>query len=82
MFRPLLLLSLCLLPLLPMAGDRQAAAALPPARISGTVTGFDNQALLIGLNTRLGPRSFLLSSRTLVLLNNHSAARTDIQIGD
>lgn len=82
MYRPLLLLTLCLGALLPQVGGRPASAALPAVAISGTVSSFDNGTALIGLNTRLGPRSFRLNSSTLVLLNNHTAARTDIQIGD
>lgn len=82
MYRPLLFLTLCLTMLAPIMGQRPVSAALPPVSISGTVSGFENGTGLIGLNTRLGLRSFRLDSGTLVLLNNHSGARTDIQVGD
>jgi len=65
-----------------LVAGRLAIAALPTTTVSGTIIGFDNSTALIAINTRLGRRSLLLNSGTLVLLNNHSAARTDIQIGD
>lgn len=65
-----------------IAVGRLATAAPPTARVSGTIIGYDNTTALIAINSRLGRRSFLVNAGTLVLLNNHSAARTDIQIGD
>jgi hypothetical protein len=66
-------------------------AALPLARpaaaanltvATGTVIGFSAQDQVLRVNTRLGALSLLVTSDTLVLLNNHTATNTDIRAGD
>lgn len=80
-------LFLALSPLLTVSAAPAARAAnslqqLRPVQVSGTVAGYDNGTQLIAVNTRMGLKSFIVNNRTLVLLNNHSAALTAITAGD
>lgn len=80
-------LLLALLPLTTVYAVRPVKAAatqrtIPQAHLSGTVVGFDNSAQLLSVNTRLGLKRLLVNNRTLVLLNNHTAALTAITAGD
>jgi hypothetical protein len=81
MSRLLLFLLLPALLLSPLSTG-PSKAAVRSVEVRGTVIGFDQGTSLIALNTRLGARSFLVTSRTLVLLNNRSASANNIAIGD
>jgi hypothetical protein len=64
-----------------------AAAGVPAAEphlteTTGTVTGFDPDSDQLSVNSRLGPKLFLVTSGTAILLNNHAAGTNDIQAGD
>jgi hypothetical protein len=72
-----LLLGVCALGLSALEVRAQRSTEL-----SGTVTGYSTTTTQLNVNTRLGPRSFLVNSRTIIVLNNHSATTTDIQVGD
>jgi len=64
------------------AGQRPLAAAPVRPSISGTVVTFDPSTQILTVNTRLGVKTFRLTTNTIILLNNHNAATTDILPGD
>lgn len=72
----------CLLGILAAAGYRPAAAAPVHPSISGTVVTFETGTQILTVNTRLGVKTFQLTTNTIILLNNHNAAATDILAGD
>lgn len=63
-------------------GLRPVTADLPLVTAKGRVVGFSAQAQILTVDTRLGARQFLFTSGTLLLLNNHTAATSDIRAGD
>jgi len=54
----------------------------PVAEISGEVVSYSTGSNNLTVNTRLGPKLFVLTATTLVLLNNHSANEQSISTGD
>lgn len=66
-----------------LSGSRHAPAAEPHLTVTtGTVTGFDPQSSLLNVNTRLGPRLLLVTSNTLILLNDRVGTVQDLDPGD
>jgi len=84
MLRTLLTLSAlsALIAFLVGAAPRMASSDPELTEATGTVITFVAQLQQLSVNTRLGPITLLLDSKTLVLLNNHSASTTDIRAGD
>lgn len=82
MNRRLLLSCLALLACLPLASSRVAFSEPALSEAEGRVTSFSTQTQILNINSRLGPLEVVLDSGTLILLNNHSAATTDIRAGD
>jgi hypothetical protein len=78
--RTLLVPALLLFALVGVRTQSQAAPRL--TELTGTALGFDQEQSLLSVNTRLGPKLFLVTPRTLFLLNNHEADVDDVLPGD
>jgi hypothetical protein len=83
---PRFTLLVALLPLFSPGAVRPTLAAplqsLPEAHVSGKVYTYDNEAQLLSVNTRLGLKRFIVTNSTVLLLNNHTTAFTNITTGD
>jgi hypothetical protein len=75
-----LVITLCLTALcFAAAGMRPAAGGQPHlTETTGTITGFDEDQSLLNVNTRLGPKLFLVTEQTVILLNNHDGDTDDL----
>lgn len=79
--KPSLLVAALLMVLATVAFVRPAAA-LHLTETTGTVLGYDDDTTLLSVNTRLGPKTFVVTTGTLILLNNHTANLNNIQPND
>lgn len=65
------------------------AALVPEARgaephltvTTGTITGFDQQSALLNVNTRLGPKFFLVTAQTIIFLNDRAGTNASLTAG-
>ena len=81
--RKLLALPLLLAAVTLLAGLARTGAAEPAlSEISGTVTGYDPDSDLFNVNTRLGPKLFLVTDDTEVTLNNRTTTMNQLMTGD